>query len=53
MLNIVKTKPKLHNSFLVQCDVTRSLDCYESPEQTVYWTRAYNSRSTVAAYWLI
>ena len=26
----------LHNSFLFQCDVTRSLTRYESPEQTVY-----------------
>ena len=28
--------PHLHNSFLFECDVTRSLNRYESPEQTVY-----------------
>ena len=43
--------PHLHNSFLIQCDVTRSLNRYENPEQTAYWPRAYNSVSTVAVYW--
>ena len=47
-INII---PHLHNLFLFQCDVTRSLNCYESPEQTVYWPSAYNSVSTVSVYW--
>ena len=28
--------PHLHNLFLFQCDVTRSLNRYESLDQTVY-----------------
>jgi len=32
-LNVI---PHLHNLFLFQCDVTQSLNRYESPEQTVY-----------------
>ena len=45
--------PHLHNSFLFQCDVTRSFHRYEGPQQTVYWPRAYNFVSTVLVYWQI
>ena len=59
LLNLIDTHPSitniiphLHNLFLFQCDVTRSLNRYESPAQTV-WPRAYNSVSTVSIYWPI
>jgi len=39
-------------SFLFQWDVTRSLNRYECPVQTLYWPKAYNSESTVSVYWI-
>ena len=38
----------LHNSFVFLCDVIRSLNRYDGPEQSVYWPRSYNSVSTVS-----
>ena len=40
-------------SYLYLTAFNLSLNRYESPEQTVYWPRAYNPVSTVSIYWPI
>ena len=47
----VATENMTKRTHLFKCDVIRSLYCYGSPEQTVYWPRVYHSVSNVSVYW--